>query len=148
MLADLFTRLREEAIASSDIATANKLIPFKSLCDLREVERRSLFLSYQELLDFDDVAEFAATKEKKCSKGYSCGKSCISPGKNCRLDVEGQAKEFGKFLKTSTGQSVPILRSGVADIPVSELNLDPQRFQYKLVHGKASSGDDGQTNLF
>ena len=43
--------------------------------------------------------EFRAKTERKCTKGYSCGGTCISTSKQCRNPLDGQAKNFVEFLK-------------------------------------------------
>ncbi|MEH2135438.1 hypothetical protein [Nostoc sp.] len=89
-----------------------------------------------------------AKKSKQCIEGKSseCTRSdgstyCIKLGYKCKSvglneSEKAIAKSITNKIQVSPTTSVPVLRSGVADVPVSELNLDPQRFQYKLVHGK------------
>jgi hypothetical protein len=75
-------------------------------------------------------------KSKNCAKSTPCGNSCIKKGLTCRVTPSPQQKEVIKKIKNNAQKR---LRSGVADVATSELNLDPSRFQYKLVHSKSGS---------
>lgn len=117
-----------------------------------EIPPVELNAEWTQLFDLS-IPQFAA-KERKCKQGnFPCGGRCIS-GKakrkdgspvQCRKMLPGQSKIFAEFLKAqgtdvqSPNPNRIVLRSGVADVPISELNLDPSRFQYKLAHGATGS---------
>lgn len=46
------------------------------------------------------VPEFAAKskKQKTCSKGYSCGYSCINKSKSCSKPLDGQAATYADYM--------------------------------------------------
>jgi len=70
-------------------------------------------------------------------KGRSCGGSCISAARTCRTDLSPKAQTATKKLKQKLALA-PIPGS-VAEVSIDQLNLDPDRFQYKLVHGATGS---------
>lgn len=62
-----------------------------------------------ELIDILASLDFATPKTKTCTKGYSCGKTCISPNKNCRNPLEGQTKNYAEFIKlTQQPKETPV----------------------------------------
>lgn len=112
MLTNLFQGLREYAIASRDLETANKLVPFESLQGLRSCESLNFDESLQsawaayftKVLEFPDpYREFA--KQKNCTPGksYACKATCISINKNCLNPLPGQAQSYAAFLAMTSG---------------------------------------------
>jgi hypothetical protein len=105
MLTNLFQNIREYTISTKGLDTANKIIPAQDLQQLRTTEKGCLVLYFQELLDFSDTVDFGSigvkiTKEKKCTKGWKCGFTCLPvTKKNCSKAVEGQAKTYAEFLE-------------------------------------------------
>lgn len=107
MLSTLFTNLREHTIAAKGVDFTEDLIPFDSIGELRTSENQLFLSSFQELLDFSDVIDFAAKKDSKgrtCKKGYPCGASCINAGYNCKKGIAGQAKTYAEFLSLQRKQ--------------------------------------------
>lgn len=109
-------------------------------------------------IEFRMASSKAVPKKKNCVKGYYCptGKgACINRDKQCRVELKGNAKASQDWLKTEAEQlraQLAALQSrlaevesakpkpgSVVDVPVTELNFDPDRFQYKLVHGATGS---------
>lgn len=107
MLSTLFTNLREHTIESKGVDFTEDLVPFESIQDLRNSESQLFFSSFQELLNFNDSADFAKKegKAKSCKKGYPCGGSCIKAGYNCKKAVTGQARTYAEFLAQQNRQS-------------------------------------------
>lgn len=100
--------------------------------------------------NFSEYSFATKGKSKQCKEGKSsaCTRAdgsvyCIKVGYKCKsvgLSAEERAIALSITQKQiSPTKSVSVLRSGVADVPVNELHLDPQRFQYKLVHGKSGA---------
>lgn len=118
---------------------------FVDVINSRLTKRYSFTVSQDEisykLLNPQDVndkeTEFAAAT-KKCTKSTPCGNTCIKKGLTCRKTPTSQQKEAIAQL-TQQVQVVKRLKSGVADVPTSDLNLDPNRFQYKLIHSKSGT---------
>jgi hypothetical protein len=119
MLVNLFQNLREFTIDSNGIRTANELIPSQSIVELREAESNCLVLTFQELLDFSDTADFAIKSPKTGvkvqqknrtitrdpSKTYPCRNSCRGQSKPCKSPIAGQAANYTGFLELQAKQS-------------------------------------------
>jgi phage gp29-like protein len=106
-----------------------------------------------------------AAKRRTCTKGFGCGDTCISRAKQCRKDLEAEALEAQRYLARQSiklqldkeelqrqlaemqaklaeveAQALATPEPGsVLDVPIESLNFDPERFQYKLVHGATGS---------
>lgn len=106
MLSTLFTNLREHTIAAKGVDFTEDLIPFDSIGELRSSENLLFLNSFQELLDFNDSADFAKEmgKARTCKKGYPCGSSCINASYNCKKGIAGQAKTYAEFLELQSKQ--------------------------------------------
>lgn len=143
MLTDLFLNLREFAINSKSIDTANELVPSETLNILRVAERDKLLLSFQEMLTFDDTLEFAVKAPKigtkitqkggrviTCdpAKTYPCGAVCRSQSKDCNNPIEGQAKTYAKFLELQGKKEgkIKVEDEKKADLKVVEVDKKPQ----------------------
>ena len=89
----------------------------------------------------EDNLEFkAATKGKNCVKGRACGNACIPAARTCKTDVPEPAKKQVVVVKAKLKKKGVAPKPGtVTDVAIADLNLDPTRFQYKLVHGSTGS---------
>jgi hypothetical protein len=90
--------------------------------------------------------------KKMCVAGINCGGSCINRGYKCRKKLEADAAAYAKYLleneslkqriaelEQQLAQTPKVKAGAVLDVPISDLNFDPTRFQYKLVHGATGS---------
>ncbi len=115
MLATLFQNLQEYIIDSNSLATADNSVLSQGIIELKELEKTSILVSFQENLAFDTILNFAVTKTPKVgqkitqkggrvitcdpAKTYPCGAVCRSQSKDCNNPIEGQAKTYVEFLK-------------------------------------------------
>jgi hypothetical protein len=101
-------------------------------------------------VEFRGVPTAKETKKKKCKDtSHSCGRSCISGKKTCRINatVEAQAKiaQLKKELAEAKAKPAePKLEAGfVGEIDTSQIKADPKRFQYKLIGEHTKTGEVG-----
>jgi phage gp29-like protein len=90
----------------------------------------------------------AAGKKPKCqSQNHSCGRSCISGKKVCRIEASSAAQEKIAQLKKELAEvksSQPRLDAGfVGEIDAKDIKADPKRFQYKLIGEHTKTGEVG-----
>ncbi|HEY9737711.1 MAG TPA: phage minor head protein [Trichocoleus sp.] len=73
-------------------------------------------------LNFEESVDFAAPKKaRQCKKGYSCGSSCISKSKTCRVPLEGDAAKAAKWLQKYAPKALAarITEDAIADAVVN-----------------------------
>jgi phage gp29-like protein len=109
---------------------------------------------FSEPLDYRDVGK-ATRKKRVCTKGYSCGATCISRSKNCVSELNAQAKAYSEFLArrvaeleaqltqmTAIAPSTP-QPGTVAEVNSADILADPKRFQYKVLGEHTKTGEVG-----
>lgn len=94
MLSTLFYSLYDH-IKAKEVCFTEELLIENNIENLKDYENSLEVNNFQELLNFNDSADFAS--KPKCKKGYPCKNTCISVDKNCDNPIEGQAKTY-KFL--------------------------------------------------
>ncbi len=52
--------------------------------------------------------DFGVKKRKQCQTGYTCGGSCISTKKKCRVALAGDAKNFAQYVRQNKGKLTAI----------------------------------------
>ncbi|HEY9736747.1 MAG TPA: hypothetical protein V6D06_10710, partial [Trichocoleus sp.] len=89
-------------------------------------------------------------KARKCTKGYSCGSTCISKARVCRKELAERERQAADYLRAKVATLEAELSRArqdleaaakpaapqpgdVRDEALSNLNFDPKRFQYKLL---------------
>jgi phage gp29-like protein/ParB-like chromosome segregation protein Spo0J len=94
----------------------------------------------------------AQKAQRTCKKGYSCGYTCISRGKQCRSQLDKNAKAYASYLEAQIQQlqaqlaaktAPPPQPGDVAQISPSEILADPKRFQYKILGEHTTTGEVG-----
>jgi len=104
-----------------------------------------------------DLAQFKAApaavkerKKKKCKEGnISCGFTCISGKKVCRIDMIDEQKQIrdellAKIKDLESKPAAPEIKPGyVGEIDTSEIAADPKRFQYKIIGELTKTGEVG-----
>jgi lambda family phage portal protein len=119
------------------------------------VEERSYepirYLIYEGLTPLGDLALRGATKGKTCKTGQACGNTCIAPSKTCKLKLQGSQKEKAKNAKAKTNRGVTSdsrkpntkLAGTIGEIDPATIEVDPKRFQYKIIGEHTQSGEVG-----
>lgn len=155
----LFQNLREHTIGSSSREIVNKITPNQSIVELRESEKTCMLVSFQELLAFgSDTLEFGSigvkiTKEKKCTKGWKCGFTCLPvTKKNCTKAIEGQAKTYTAWLELEAkreGAKKEVAKAIVTTKPsstrdISKMNITITKEDEELLDNSKLIGSEKQ----
>ncbi|NJR38545.1 MAG: DUF935 family protein [Leptolyngbyaceae cyanobacterium CSU_1_4] len=106
-----------------------------------------------EPLDYRGVPGKTAKKKRVCEKGYSCGDTCIARSKKCISELNAQAKAYSDFLAKRVAELEAQLKATiappppkpgtVAEISPSDIQVDPKRFQYKVLGEHTKTGEVG-----
>ena len=147
MLSTLFTNLHEHTIAAKGVDFTEDLIPFDSISELRSSENLLFLNSFQELLDFNDSADFAKAmgKARTCKKGYPCGASCIATTKNCNKTIDGQAKTYTNWLDLQSKKKAQTPKAKTPKRPRKQTKTKKTKAeQERSIKPKFESIDDPQ----
>jgi phage gp29-like protein len=137
-----FAELMGSALIASQLAGRDEVI--------REGETSA---DLNEAIDFRGMPGATKVKQRTCSKGYSCGYSCISKGKQCRVQLAQQAAQYANHLQNqiralqaqlAAAQAPQQPQPGtVAEVDPSTILADPKRFQYKVLGEHTKTGEVG-----
>jgi hypothetical protein len=98
--------------------------------------------------EFKGMPSKAERKKPKCNPGsHSCGKTCISGKKTCRIEATAEMQQAIAKLKADLAESIaakPKLEAGfVGEIDATDIKADPKRFQYKIIGQQTKTGEAG-----
>lgn len=81
---------------------------------------------------------------KKCIKGKSCKSTCIAKGKICREELKGDVKTAADMVaKAVKDPSQNRLAGTIGEIAPDSIQVDPKRFQYKIIGEHTKTGEVG-----
>lgn len=108
--------------------------------------------------ELSEAVEFRATTgtkktQRNCTKGFSCGSTCIAKGRQCKSQLQSSSKSYADYLEAQIKQlqsqlaaaTAPTLPKpgSVAEVDPKDIFVDPKRFQYKLLGEHTATGEVG-----